>query len=204
MMKRIMMITAAFLSVVAAAAQTAHGTALEKLCHALSSSCVTMKCTYSINISNTRVAGDADVSVQGDMYTMAGNGLQVYCDGSKVWSVDSAAKEVYVESVDALDANTLANPAALFMHLGTSFNLISSSQSGGNFLYRLASKTACGVKSADLELDKDGKPISAAFVLEDGLKVDVAIKTMAIEKTKPEDVFRPQVSFGSDWIVTEL
>lgn len=190
--------------VTAAAAQTVHGTALESLCNALSSSCVTMKCTYSINISNARMTGDAEVAVQNNLYTMTGNGLQVYCDGSKVWSVDSAAKEVYIESVDALEANSLANPAALFMHLGTSFDVVSSSQAGANYLYRLAAKDSCGVTSADLVLSPDGTPVSAVFVLEDGLEVEVTVASMLIEKTKPEDVFRPQVSFGSDWIVTEL
>ena len=198
------MIIAALLSMAAANAQTAHRTALDKLYDALSSSCVTMKCAYTINVSNTRMAGEADLSVQSDKYTMSGNGLQVYCDGSKVWSLDAAAKEVYIESVDALEANSLANPAALFMHLGASFDVASSSQSGGNFIYRLVPKTACGVNSADLTLDQDGKPVSAVFVLEDGLEVEVAVMSMVVEKTKPEDVFRPQVSFGSDWIVTEL
>lgn len=198
------MMIAASLMAVAASAQTAHGTALDKLCHALSTSCVTMKCTYSINVSNTRMAGNAEVAVQGDMYTMKGNGLQVFCDGAKVWSVDSAAKEVYIESVDALETNSLANPAALFMHLGTSFKVASSTQSGGKYSYNLKPKAACGVSSADLALSPEGTPISAVFVLEDGLKVEVDIESMSIEKTKPEDVFRPQVSFGSDWIVTEL
>ena len=198
------MMIAASLMAVAASAQTAHGTALDKLCHALSTSCVTMKCTYSINVSNTRMAGNAEVAVQGDMYTMKGNGLQVFCDGAKVWSVDSAAKEVYIESVDALETNSLANPAALFMHLGTSFKVASSTQSGGKHSYNLKPKAACGVLSADLVLSPEGTPISAVFVLEDGLKVEVDIESMSIEKTKPEDVFRPQVSFGSDWIVTEL
>lgn len=148
--------------------------------------------------------GDAEVAVQGDSYTMIGNGLQVYCDGKKVWSVDSAAKEVYVESVDDLAANSLANPAALFMRLGTSFNVVSSSQSGDKFLYGLSPKVYCGVVSADLVLTPDGKPISAVFVLEDDIKVEVTVESVAVEKTKPEDVFRPQVAFGSDWIVTEL
>ena len=203
-MKKIIMITAALLWVAAAAAQSAHCTALDKLYDALSSSCVTMKCSYLIHVSNTKMSGDAEVAVQGDSYTMVGNGLQVYCDGKKVWSVDSAAKEVYVESVDDLAANSLANPAALFMRLGTSFSVGSSSQSDGKFLYGLSPKVYCGVVAADLVLTPDGKPISAVFVLEDDIKVEVTVESVAMEKTKPEDVFRPQVSFGSDWIVTEL
>lgn len=203
-MKKIIMITAALLSMAAAAAQTAHRTALDKLCDALSSSCVAMQCSYQMFVSQTRVSGEAHVSVQGDSYKMIGNGLQVYCDGSKVWTVDSTTKEVYIESVDDMAVNSLANPAALFMHLGTSFNVVSSAQAGGKLSYKLAPKVNCGVISADLVLTQDGKPVSAVFALEDGLKVDVTVKSMSTEKIKPEDDFRPQVSFGSDWIVTEL
>ena len=203
-MKKIITIVAVLLSMAAAAAQTAHRTALDKLCDALSSSCVDMECSYLMYVSQTRMSGEAKVSVQGESYTMVGNGLQVYCDGSKVWTVDSTSKEVYVESVDDMAANSLANPAALFMRLGTSFEVVSSSPSNGSFSYRLAPKDDCGVLSAELVLSQDGTPQSAVFVLEDSLKVDVTVQSMTIEKTKPEDVFRPQVSFGSDWIVTEL
>lgn len=203
-MKKISMITVALLLVAAAAAQSAHRIALDKLCDALTSSCVTMKCSYLIHISNTIMKGNAEVAVQGDSYTMIGNGLQVYCDGTKVWSVDSAAKEVYVESFDDLATNSLANPAALFMRLGNSFSVGASSQSDGKFLYELSPKVYCGIVSADLVLNPDGKPMSAVFVLEDDIKVEVTVESVAMEKTKPEDVFRPQVAFGSDWIVTEL
>lgn len=198
------MMTVALLVVIAAAAQTAHRTALDKLCDALSSSCVTMECSYQMYVSQTPVSGDAAVAVQGDLYKMSGNGLQVYCDGDKVWTVDSAAKEVYVESVDDMATNSLANPAALFMRLGTAFKVSSSSQNGGKLSYRLEPKEDCGILSADLTLTQEGNPLSAFFLLEDGVKVDVTVESMSIEKTKPEDDFRPQVSFGSDWIVTEL
>ena len=199
-----MMMLVAMLSVTAAFAQSAHGTALDKLCDALSSSCVTMKCSYHMLVSQTRIHGDVVVTVQGEAYTMQGNGIQVYCDGSKVWTVDESIKEVYVESVEELTSNSLANPAALFMHLGTSFDVASSSESGGRSSYRLRAKDDCGVLSADLVLYPDGKPASAVFALQDGLKVNVTVESMSIEKTRPEDDFRPQVTFGSDWIVTEL
>ena len=198
------MMTAALLVVIAAAAQTAHRTALDKLCDALSSSCVTMECSYQMLVSQTSISGDAAVAVQGDLYRMSGNGLQVYCDGDKVWTVDSAAKEVYVESVDDMATNSLANPAALFMRLGTAFKVSSSTQNGGKLSYSLEPKEDCGILSADLTLTQEGNPLSALFRLEDGVKVDVTVESMSIEKTKPEDDFRPQVSFGSDWIVTEL
>ena len=192
------------LSMTMAMAQTAHRTALDKLCDALSSSCVSMECSYLMYVSQTRLTGEAKVSVQGDSYAMVGNGLNVFCDGSKVWTVDYTTKEVYVEPVDDVAANSLANPAALFMRLGTSFDVVSSSRSEENFSYKLKPMEDCGVLSADLVLSPEGKPVSASFLLEDSLKVEVSVMSMIIEKTKPEDAFRPQVSFGSDWIITEL
>ena len=199
-----MLMLAVLVSMIAAKAQTAHRTALDKLYDALSCSCVTMECSYSMTVSQTRLSGQAHVSVQGDSYVMDGNGLLVHCDGVKVWTADYTTKEVYIESVEDLAANSLANPAALFMRLGTSYDVASSSQTGGKSVYRLIPNQDCGVLSADLVLTPDGKPVSAVFVLDDSLKVDVTVESMTIEKTKPEDAFRPQVSFGSDWIVTEL
>lgn len=203
-MNKIIILAAALFSMAVAMAQTAQRTALDKLYDALSSSCVLMECSYSMNVSQTRLTGEAKVSVQGDSYTMIGNGMQVYCDGVKVWTVDSTTKEVYIESVEDMDTNSLANPAALFMRLGTSFDVVTATQSGRKFSYRLAPKEKCGVVSADLVLSQEGKPVSAYFVLEDSLKVEVTIISMDIEKIKPEDAFRPQVSFSSDWIVIEL
>lgn len=160
---------AAMLIVASAAAQQTQQAALDRLRAAISDSCVTLKCTYSMYVSQTRIEGEAEVMLQGNAYTMRGNGIEVYCDGSKVWTVDTAIKEVYVENVENADVNALLDP-----------------------------------RTADVKFDADGNPVSATCLLNDGLKLDIKILSMTKSKIKPEDDFRPQVNFGSDWIITEL
>lgn len=160
---------AAMLVVASAAAQQTQHAALERLRAAISDSCLTLKCTYSMYVSQTRIQGEAEVMLQRNTYTVRGNGVELYCDGAKVWTVDPSLKEVYVEAVANSDINGLLDP-----------------------------------KSADIVFDADGNPVSATFVMNDGLKVELVITSVNKSKIKPEDDFRPQVDFGSDWIVTEL
>lgn len=166
-MRRILTLIAAMFIVASAAAQQTQHVALDRLYAAISDSCVTLECTYSMYVSQTRVEGDAELMIQGNAYVMSTGSLQVYCDGAKVWTVDTSSKEVYVEP---------AGPISAFLDQ----------------------------KSTDFVFDSAGRPISASFVLQDGLKMDVKISSMTVSKIKPEDDFRPQVNFGSDWIITEL
>ena len=46
-------------------AQNTQGTALDKLCSALSQSCVCMDCAYSFDMSEIRFHTEADIKVQG-------------------------------------------------------------------------------------------------------------------------------------------
>ena len=168
-MRRIFTLIAAMLLVASAAAQNTQHAALERLRAAISESCLTLKCTYSMYVSQTRVQGEAEVLLQGNSYTMRGNGIEVYCDGTKVWTLDQSLKEAYVEQVENAGVNALLDPS-----------------------------------SADIVFDAAGNPVSASFIMQDGLKVDIKILSATKSKIKPEDAFRPQVDFGSDWIVTEL
>lgn len=107
--------------------------------------------------------------LQGNAYAMRGNGIEVYCDGTSVWTLDPSLKEAYVEPVENAGVNALLDPS-----------------------------------SSDIVFDAAGNPVSASFIMQDGLKVDIKIISATKSKIKPEDAFRPQVDFGSDWIVTEL
>ena len=160
---------AAMLLVASAAAQQTQHAALERLRAAISDSCLTLKCTYSMYVSQTRVQGEAEVLLQGNAYAMRGNGIEVYCDGTRVWTLDQSLKEAYVEPVENAGVNALLDPS-----------------------------------SSDIVFDAAGNPVSASFIMQDGLKVDIKIISATKSKIKPEDAFRPQVDFGSDWIVTEL
>ena len=40
--------------------------------------------------------------LQGDSYSVRGNGIEIYCNGGTRWTVDREAKEVYIEPADGL------------------------------------------------------------------------------------------------------
>lgn len=44
------------------------------------------------------VTGSGTLLLDGGCYLLRGNGLDVYCDGVTRWTVDPAAKEVYIEA----------------------------------------------------------------------------------------------------------
>ena len=48
--------------------------------------------------------------IDGDCYSVQGNGVEMYCDGTTKWTVDKESKEVYVESSEGT-RDFLANPA---------------------------------------------------------------------------------------------
>ena len=116
-----------FIVASAAAQQTQHA-ALERLRAAISDSCVTFKCTYSMYVSQTRVEGNADVMIQGNAYMMSADGLQVYCDGSKVWTVDTSVKEVYVEQ--AVGVSAFLDPTSSDFVFDADGNPVNTAQTG--------------------------------------------------------------------------
>ena len=65
---------------------------------------------YVINSAGkTAVNAEGTALIDGDCYHITGNGLDIWCDGTTKWTVDSEAKEVYVEGADSREF--LANPA---------------------------------------------------------------------------------------------
>ncbi len=61
---------------------------------------VTVDVDYSVDMTDhTELTGSALITFQGNSFKMSGNGIEVYCDGDSVWTLDMVAKEVYIESV---------------------------------------------------------------------------------------------------------
>ena len=57
----------------------------------------------------TVMAGKA--VIDGECYSIRGNGMEVYCDGVTKWTVDKSAKEVYVEAAESA-RDFIVNPDA--------------------------------------------------------------------------------------------
>lgn len=199
----ISIVAAALMAVSAAPQQTQHS-ALDKLYAALSESCVRIECICSISVSGTRIQGEASIKVRKDAYFMSGNGLQIYCDGSRVWTMDPEQKEVYIENLGQDGSASLSNPAALFMSLASSFTVDASDLSKDRCAYDLRPDPETGISSAELVLTPEGVILSAVFVLEDGAVAEVDVVSMEVTAAEPVDSFRPQTVFDKDWIVTEF
>lgn len=181
-------------------AQNTQDTALDKLCSALSHSCVSLDCSYSFDMSEIRFHSEADIKVQGRAY-VADGAVLTYSDGETVWTVDPNIKEVYIQS----SGNEMLNdPAVFFMNLDKYFTVKGTAVAGDVEVYALEAVEDCGIKSAELTLKPDGVIVSAVIILSDGGKMDVKVRSMKVEEKKSVTFFRPSMSFDEAWIVTDL
>ena len=194
-------IAAMVISVTCLMAQNTQGTALDKLCSALSHSCVCLDCDYNFDMSEIRFQTEADIKVQGRAYVVDGAGMLVYSDGETVWTVDPNIKEVYVQSSGD---EMLNDPAIFFQNLDKYFKVAGKAFADGVEVYTLDAVEDCGVKSAELTLEPDGTIVSAIIELSDGGKMDVKVRSMKVEEKKSVTFFRPSMSFDEAWIVTDL
>ena len=154
--KKIILAVVAFLAAFQAYSQTTQDAAFEKLYSALSDSCLSIKCTYTLTMSEMRISGEAELLAQE---------ISVYCDGTSVWTIDNSVKEVVIE------------PGP-----------------GGYDL----------TKVRDVKLGQNGMIDSFSFVHEDGTVMKARVVTMTSSEKKSVTSFRPQMTFGSDWIVTDM
>lgn len=67
---------------------------------------------YSLTMQDkVQVRTNGTALIDGECYSISGNGLEIYCDGSTKWTIDSEAREVYLESSEGT-REFLADPAA--------------------------------------------------------------------------------------------
>ena len=180
-------------------------TPLESLRNLFASSPVSMQCEWKTEVNKTKFGGKSDLQIQGQMYVMKSNGLEVYCNGNTVWTVDESAMEVVIEPCAGLEKDYAANPVFLLTDIDKLFNVKSQKQlSSGNIEYVLEASSSCGVNQADLVLTKDGEVVGGEFTLNDDNVLEVVVTSMKKTEEKPMPFFSPDRKFGADWIVTDL
>ena len=104
-MKRLAAITAAVLLCCSAWAQKSLDDVI-----ALLQSGDRVSCSYSYTLrGNVPVKGSGTATICGACYHISENGLDTWCDGSTVWTVDSEAREIVVSEGGN---SILANPGA--------------------------------------------------------------------------------------------
>ena len=155
--------------------------------------CLSVEYEYSTVISGLKAVGAGTVEVQGNTYHMKGNGLEVFCNGESIWTIDEAAKEVVIDPCDAVTDAYVANPLLLLADLDSYFDITSQKRIGGNTEYVLHAIKDCGISQAQILLASDGCVQTGKFTLEDGSIVTVKV----ISTKKAEENGRS--GYGSDY-----
>ncbi|MBR6213000.1 MAG: hypothetical protein IKQ64_08170 [Bacteroidales bacterium] len=175
----------------------------------LSDGCATFGYSYSVS-GQVPLSGSGDIRLQGDAFTMQGDGLEVYCDGTTRWTLDTAAEECYIEGVKAGGLDYEANPALLVGAVDKAFKLSGTS-----------SRTFNGTKVTEAVLkpvSKDGnitelslmmttakKPAGLIVKTSDGNTITVIVKDFLIGgKAALKDFAFDTGKLGSGYIVTDL
>lgn len=177
---------------------------MESLRRMFSDGAVSITAEYEMKVQQVPVTGTSELLLQGDMYHMKGNGLEVFCNGDSVWTIDGAIMEVVIEPCDALMDNYVANPLLLLSDLDNFFEIKGQKLIGGNTEYVLTAVKDCGINKAQVTLTPEGYVQTGKFYLEDGTVVSVKVTSMKKTEERISSFFSPDRKFGSDWVVTDL
>lgn len=191
---------AAFLFLAGSAAAQ-HKSALERLYDDFSASCITMEVDYAVELSSTQIKGEAMVVTQDNAYVMKGNGIESYCNGKDIWTLDLSAKEVYIESVGEGTEAYMNNPVLLFQELSTGFKVV---QEQGGRMFTLVPSYECGIDECCLRFNTEGRLAFGSFVMDDGNIVSVTVNSIRKSDKKDVSFYCPTLDFDSSWIVTDL
>ena len=208
-MKRIILyfVMAVSLFMWSAKAESQNQGLLDRLYNSFSSACVELDYTYVTRMSGVKVAGGGLLCVQGNMWHIEGNGIEIWCDGKTVWTVDSFAEEVIIESVSEENAEELTNPALMFVGMKEHFKVSKAidSSDGKAVIYVLEPKSDIGIDFFNVEILKsDARLRGASFAMADGNEVKITVSSMKQVEKKSATVFKPSQTFDSSWIVTDL
>ena len=181
---------------------------LERLCQNVSESCLSLDYSYTARISGIDNHAGGTLVNQGEKWIVKGNGIEMYCDGSCVWVIDPALKEVVIEPIGSQDQQSfLTNPARAFVSVSDSFHqdAVNTSADGKALIYSLSPKMAEGIQYLNIEIEKATAVIrSMSFALEDGTLVKIKVSSMKLTPEVSVEAFSPRNVFDSSWIVSDL
>lgn len=172
---------------------------LERLYEGFASHCVVIDCEFTMNTDGALAKGKCKVEVQGDSFIMTGSGIDIFCDGKSVWTLDNDAKEAYIEPF----GDGVFNPARIFSDMQKLSSVVSSSAVGNGMKYELTARQTCGISRAVLTIGADALLKSADFTLDDGNVISINVLSMENDPLKNKGHFSPS-NLSSDWIITDL
>ena len=194
------------MSVMAAKAQDS--ALLGKFVDGIKSSCVAIEYSYTARVSGVDNIGSGNLMSQGQMWTMFGNGIEMYCDGKTVWVVDPVSKEVIIEPIsDEEETEFLTNPARMVLNITDSFDLntVRPSSDSRAHMFSLVPKSKSDIEYLNIELLNESALIrNMSFALNDGTLVTIKVNSMKLTPKVSDKDFVPQTVFDSKWIVTDL
>lgn len=199
---------AIILSVLPLAASAQTPSLLDRFYASLADSCVEFVYNYSARVSGLVNRGEGVLMSQGSMWSVKGNGVEMYCDSETLWVVDPMMKEVVIEPASSEgDSAFLDNPALMFSRLSDNFKVTESRplESGKLMMYTLRPLSDIGIIYFNVELENPTSQIKrASFAMSDGTLVKIEVSSMKLTPEVSLDAFKPVTAFGSDWIVTDL
>jgi len=198
-MNRILICIAVF--VMAAFSAMAQGDSLDKLVKALDEQSASFDYTFSTS-GSLKLTGSGIVKVQGACFYLKGNGLEVWSDGESIWTLDTAAKELYIDSVDQ-SGTDISNPAQILGSAETAF----TKQLATSDMVVLVPKGRSEVKQIKLVMKDKVNPIltKVSATTSDGTVTDFVIKNMKYGKTLPMEQFKlDEKTLSKDYIITDL
>lgn len=192
----------------AQALKAQENTPLARFYDNLLSSCVEFDMSYSIRMSGVKLDGKGVLELQGDSWILAGNGMEIRCDGKTLWTVDPESKEVVIDSLsDDVTAGIIINPAVMLINMRELFSLreVLPTKEGKSLIYTLYPKAESEVSFVNMEILKgDSSLKQLTFSMEDGTSAVVNISSTKSGKKKPAEYFSRSVNYDSSWIVTDL
>ena len=166
---------------------------------------------YSYSMSGSLpMNGSGSVKLQGNAFTMEGNGLDIRCDGKTRWTVDVAAEECYIENIDAQELDYEANPALLVGALDRAFNYKDSSTASFNGMrvseIRLVpKKKGSSINEVSLFLTQGNQPSGVNVSSSDGNLITITIRNYKLDNSLDLSAFRLNTKeLGKDYVITDL
>ncbi|MGM9734933.1 MAG: outer membrane lipoprotein carrier protein LolA [Candidatus Cryptobacteroides sp.] len=175
--------------------------------HKVSTSFTTVSYKYDSKVSSVSISGEGTLEIQGLCYRNVTSGIEIWCDGVSLWTADTQAREMVIESVGD-GYSPFADPVLLLMDIEESFSVSSVRKTGdGLHEYHLLPVMSCGVKECVICLSgstSDPLPVNGRIYNNDGSTVNIIFTSVSISSaTMPESHFRPS-GMGNGWVVTDL
>lgn len=180
---------------------------LDKFYADISKSCVELDYTYSVRASGVNISGDGILTSQGVLWTLKGNGIEMYCDSSSLWVVDSSLKEVTVESaLSESDADYTLNPAILLVRMKDFFRVTSVGYpKDGLVSYVLRPISSKDIEYVKVDISAPEAVLQNADIsMADGNLINIKVSSMELTPIRSAEFFRPVIKFDTSWIITDL